>query len=358
MDIKFDFINSDKKLIECCKEMKKEAVLGIDLECENNLHYYGIRIALIQISSKTKNYIIDTVALKSIDPFVDILEDEKIIKIFHDVSFDFRMLNYTYKCNCKNIYDTQLAVAFLGKHQTGLGELLEKYFNVKKECKFQMANWVKRPIQEDMLEYAIHDTMHLIDLREILNKELEKENKLTWFEEELKKLETKNWDYHQGVFLDIRGIKQLTNKERAIAFELYNLREKLAEKVNRPIHFILSNKKLIEFSIKPMKNLKQWENITGVHPIVKIKAKEFLTATLKGLEKEYPVEATKRKRYSQKQIEKFTELNEIKEKLSKKFNIPKHLILNKDEEKEIVLNEKLDFLSNWKKELIELELNN
>jgi len=356
MDIKFTFVNSPKTLIEACKILEKEDVLGIDLECENNLHYYGVRLALIQISSKRHNFIIDPVALKDIKPFIEILENKNIVKIFHDVSFDFRMLNLEYKCVPKNIFDTQMAMAFLGYTQLGLGELLEKHCSIKKESKFQMANWIKRPISEEMLEYAIHDTLHLIELREILIDELKRENKLSWVNEELKNLEYKDWTYHQGEFFDMRGVKQLTDKERSIGYELYKLRERLAERVNRPIHFILSNKRLIELAIKPYRTVKEWENINGVHPIVKQCAKEFLICVLKGEKIELPIKTEKRKRYTQEQIEKFTELNDLKEKLSKEYKLPKHLIMNKEQEKEVVLNGNLNSLSHWQKEIVEKEM--
>ncbi|MDD3174932.1 MAG: ribonuclease D [Candidatus Nanoarchaeia archaeon] len=353
MDIKFEFVNSPKKLDEACSELRKEDILGIDLECENNLHYYGVRIALIQISSKTKNYIFDTIGLLNIDPLIKIFENEKIVKIFHDVSFDFRMLTMQYNCVPKNVYDTQLAVALLGSAQMGLGELLEKYFSVKKECKFQMADWVRRPISEDMLEYAIHDTLHLIELKEILDEELKKQGKLAWAHEEFKNFEKKDWTYVQGSFEDIRGIKALSDKERAVAFEIYKLREKLAEKVNRPIHFVVGNKLLLELALHPLKTLKQWKDIKGVHPIVRLKANEFLVATLKGLNKEYKIEVEKRKRYNQTQIDMFTSLNEIKEKLSEKYKIPSHLIMNKEQMKKIVLEGNYNCLSNWQRELVE-----
>lgn len=356
MDLNFEFINTIEKLIKICKELEKENILGVDIECENNLHYYGMQVALIQISSKYKNYIIDTVALKDISPLIKIFEDKKITKIFHDVSFDFRMLKSDYNCDLKNVYDTQLAAAFLNREQLGLGNLMEEFFEIKKECKFQMADWIKRPISEDMLSYAIHDTLHLIELKNILDEKLKKEGKLEWVNEEMKNLENKDWSYNQGTFFDMRGIKSISDKERAVAKELYDLRDKLAKKVNRPIHFLFGNKLLMEVSQKPMKNLKLWQNLKGVHPVVKQRSKEFLAATFKGLKKELPIESVPKKKWNQKQISKFTQLNEIKEKLSQKYNLPKYLILNKEDEKEIVLTGNLNHLSSWRRELIQKEL--
>lgn len=356
MQTEFTLIDDEDKLKKCVNELKKNNIIGIDIECENNLHHYGVRVAIIQISTEKINYIVDTIILKDISLLKEVFEDKSIKKIFHDVSFDLRMLKTEYDFNVKNIYDTQIASSFLGNTQIGLAELLQKYFNVHKEHKFQMADWSRRPLSKEHLSYAINDTKYLIQLSIILDKELEKMGRLSWVYEELKNLESKDWNYNQGTFFNIRGIKSLTDKERAIAYELYEVREKLAKKVNRPTHFIFSNKRMLEFSTKPLLKLEQWQKLNGVHPITKQRAKEFLTATLIGKNKELKIEKTLRKKYSQKQIELFTQINDAKDKISEKLNLAKHLIVNKEQAKEIALSNSLDCLSNWQKELIKKEI--
>ena len=51
--------------------------------------------------------------------------------------------------------------------------MLEKYFGVKLDKKFQKADWSKRPLSQAMLDYAAKDTAHLIALRDILQAEAE-----------------------------------------------------------------------------------------------------------------------------------------------------------------------------------------
>jgi ribonuclease D len=352
----FILVDTEESLKKSVEEIIEHDVVGIDIECENNLHHYGVKVAIIQMSTKNKNYVFDTIILKEIKPLKEIFENSKIKKIFHDVSFDLRMLKTEFDFNVKNIYDTQLASSFLGSTQISLGELLHNNFNVEKEHKFQMADWSKRPLSEEHLAYAINDTKYLIKLVHILDKELEKLGRLSWVYEEFKNLEKKDWSYNQGTFFDITGIKTLSDKERAIAYELYKVREHFAEKVNRPTHFIFSNKRLLEFSQKPIIKLEQWQNLKGVHPITKIKAKEFIVAILKGKKKELPIEQKTRKKYSQKQIELFTHINEAKDKISEKLKLAKHLIINKEQAKEIALTNSFDCLSHWQKKLIEEEV--
>jgi ribonuclease D len=45
---------------------------------------------------------------------------------------------------------------------------LEIYFNAKKEKKYQKADWTIRPIDKEMLSYAVGDSKYLIKLKKIL----------------------------------------------------------------------------------------------------------------------------------------------------------------------------------------------
>ena len=131
--IPFTFIDTPEALKKAANEWANENEFGIDLEMENNLHNYGCYTSIIQISSRSKNWIVDTLALKDISSVVKIFEDPSKLKIFHDVTFDFRLLEQEFKCKPRNIFDTEKAAVFLGKESVGLGSLLKEYFDVEKE---------------------------------------------------------------------------------------------------------------------------------------------------------------------------------------------------------------------------------
>ena len=151
--VSFTYIDTSKALLEAVMEWQQATELAVDLECENNLHHYGAYISLIQISTKNKNWIIDVLKLAEIKPLIKILENAEIQKIFHDVSFDFRILQDQFSCHPHNVFDTQIAALFLGKEHLGLGDLLKEYFNVDKESKYQMADSTKQPLNTHMLTF-------------------------------------------------------------------------------------------------------------------------------------------------------------------------------------------------------------
>src|SRR3989338_2410540 len=133
----FIFIQSLLELEAAAQEWFHLPEIAIDLECENNLHHYGSYITLIQLSSRTKNWIIDAMAVHQMEPFIQMLENPSIQKFFHDVSFDLRIICHQWPCHPRNIFDTQIAALFLGKKEVGLGSLLESYFGVHKMDKLR-----------------------------------------------------------------------------------------------------------------------------------------------------------------------------------------------------------------------------
>jgi len=219
--VKLNYLSTPEDLAVACKKLSRAKSLGIDLECENHLHRYGSYISLIQVSDETEDYIIDVLSLKEIGPLIDILRDSSIQKIFHDVGFDFRILIHQFGCHPKNVFDTQLAVQLLGSNDLGLASALENHFGIKKECKFQMADWTLRPLSEAMLEYASLDSRYLIRLRDKLAAELKKKGRLSWMEQECKNLETKEFEYKEGTYSDVKGYSAMTDKGRAILKRLF-----------------------------------------------------------------------------------------------------------------------------------------
>jgi len=356
-EVNFTLVDTEKKLNDMCSELDLEKILAIDLECENNLHHYGAYISLIQVSTpKKRHFIVDIIALKTMGKLKAIFEDESIQKIFHDISFDLRILGFEFDCHPKNIFDSELAAVFLSKQDIGLGSLLAKYFGFEKKKKYQMADWTKRPLSADMLLYASTDTVYLIGLRKQLIKELKEKNLYKWFEEELDFLEEKKLIHKEPDYYDIKGFSKLSDVAKTILKNLFTLREKIAKKTDKPPHFIMNNRKMIEIAKAPPLSIATWQKISGVHPAVKRQAKLFFDTVNRSKSNVEKFPVAKSKRYNQEQRNHFALLNRVREKIAKKTGLKAHLILNKDQMQDIVLTNELNSLRNWQKKLVEEEL--
>lgn len=352
------YIDTKESLAMMCEDLAREDVLGIDLECENNLHHYGAYISLIQISSRSKQWVVDIIALKTLGPLRRIFVDRSIQKIFHDVSFDLRILNSEFGCKPKNIFDTQVAALLVGKTEIGLGPLLLDYFGVKKQRKFQMADWTMRPLTAPMLSYAVKDTKYLIQLRDVLVDELLKLDRVEWIKEEFDLIENMRFEKKAYTYKDFKGYAHFTDTQRSILKSLFQLRERYAKEVNMPIHFVIPNKKLNELILDPPKTLAGWKSISGVHPMVKRNANVFFNAIEEAKQKTITLPEKVHKRYTEEQKKILAQLGDIRDSIADNLGLARHLIMNKDQMHTIVRSKNFKSLHTWQKKLLMPQIKN
>lgn len=345
----YTFIDTLNALKQAVSQWKTQDVLAIDLEMENNLHHYGAYISLIQISTREKNWIIDALAFKDLSSVWEIFENPQIQKIFHDVSFDFRILNTQFGCQPKNVFDSEAAAVLLGKESVGLQTLLKDYFDVQKESKFQMADWTKRPIKPAMLDYASKDTIYLIPLRDKLTQELVHAHRYEWAQEVFKAIENQVFELKHPGFYDLRGLRQFPQEQLGVLKELFDIREKFAKKVNRPVHFIINNKRLQQLALHPPKSAKEFAQLRGVHPIIKSQSHAFFAAVQKGKQKKVNLPKREIKRFSQEQKKQVELLKDVRNYLEKTHSLQAHNFLTKDHITEIVATKSFSCLLEWQK---------
>ena len=124
--------------------LKFGKIIAIDTEAMG-LNYQRDRLCLIQLSNGDGNcYLIqiNNIANKPKN-LLNILNNNKILKIFHYARFDVGILNYSYKINIKNIYCTKiaskLARTYTDKH--GYKDLCKELLNKSVFKEQQSSNW-------------------------------------------------------------------------------------------------------------------------------------------------------------------------------------------------------------------------
>lgn len=350
----YQLIETSNALDKAASEWKKSREIAIDLECENNLHHYGTRISIIQVSTSHKNWVVDCLSVKNMAPMKQMLENPQITKIFHDVSFDFRVLQEELNCFPKKVFDTCVAAQFLGIKQVGLGSLIESNFGAKKQSKFQTADWLKRPLSRPMLSYAVKDTIYLIRLKEILENALRSKGRLGWVQEEFKYLETRNYRQDKPSFTDVKGAGKLNERQLSVLKTLFDEREKLAESLDKPVYYIISNKLLIELAEKSPRSAGMWARLKGVHPAIKKSAKKLNSLTHEARNNPIRKENGRKrpKRLTKAQERRFDELDSIRRKIAGRLEIEGFLILDREEMIGLATGGSIQDIKKWQQKLL------
>jgi len=273
-------------LSELASRLSSRPRIAIDTEAAS-FHRYVDRVYLVQVSSDSEVALVDPLAVDDLSPFGSLLANPAIEVVFHDADYDLRILNRDYGFVARSVFDTRIAAQLAGEDAVGLGALLDKYFQVAVNKKFQRADWSQRPLAPDMIAYAADDTRYLIPLRDRLIERLKEMNRLEWAEEEFALLEGRRWTQPSGdedAFLRIKGAKALPRRALAILRELHAWREATAEKLDRAPFRILGNAALLNLARTAPKNSKRLSNTPGL-PASAIKryGPQLLDAVSKGL---------------------------------------------------------------------------
>lgn len=184
-------INTTSKLEDICEELitKKPKFIAVDTEfLRNSLTYYP-KLSLIQISYGDKSFVVDALVPEIDLSFIKkIMLNREIIKVFHSCRQDIESLFTVFKCIPTPIFDTQVAAMFCHYYHDFIGysKVVEQYQGIALDkIKAKNSDWLRRPLSEDQLDYAISDVVHLYGLHQILHNKLEEKNRMGWFQEEM-----------------------------------------------------------------------------------------------------------------------------------------------------------------------------
>ena len=263
------YIDNTEDLIELCKEIKNTSnVIGIDTEFIKGREYFPA-LSLIQISffngKNIKNSVIDVISDEiKLDSFFKILNDEKIKKIFHSCSQDLEGLYYLSNFIVKSVEDTQIMAEFCGiRSNLGYTDLAKEILKVsiKKNKKIQISNWMKRPLTDDQLRYAVDDVDYLLDMYIYLLNKLNSNGNYNYYKAEMKIKYSENMIEH---IIDNSWKKnrfKIGNKTKYyinLIKKITKIREKFSMKNNTIRDITLSDNLIkILISIQP-KSIKEW----------------------------------------------------------------------------------------------------
>jgi ribonuclease D len=150
---------------------------------------YWPRLCLIQAASATDAAIIDPMAEGlDLEPFLDLLRDPKIIKVFHAARQDTEIF-VKLGAMPRPMFDTQVAAMAAGfGDQVSYEALVRQMLKQEVDKGSRFTDWARRPLSEAQLVYALGDVTHLAALYPKLRDRLKKEGRLDWVMAEMEDL--------------------------------------------------------------------------------------------------------------------------------------------------------------------------
>ena len=254
----YKIVDTMSGLEDFARSLEKKKIVAIDLEADSMFHFKE-KVCLVQIATKRINVVIDTLQIKDLSLLKPFFANRDIKKIFHGADYDVRSLYRDFRIKINNLFDTQIACMFLGINGTGLDAVVQQRFNIKLDKKFQKKDWSKRPLPDEMIEYAAGDAIYLFPLAKILEKELAEKERLSWVYEEcaiLSKVRPAALN-SDPLYLKFKGAGQLSRRTLAALERLLQLRLKIAKRKDKPLFKIFSNRSMIKLAEAKPANLRR-----------------------------------------------------------------------------------------------------
>ena len=240
---KIYFITNKKELNFLDTELSKNKIFALDTEFDWRTTYFP-KLSLIQISLDQNLFLIDCLKVNPKIILKKYLENKNILKIFHSVRSDTTVLSKCLGCITNNVFDIQVADKILSNTEIqAYGKIVKKFFNISLKKTETNSNWLKRPLSDSQIKYALDDVDYLIEIygyqKNILKKVglLKKvlsisANEASLGNESLKKLRLKKKE------------KKMSERNK----EIFLWREEVAETENVPPTFIFKEKFLQKLS--------------------------------------------------------------------------------------------------------------
>jgi ribonuclease D len=274
-------------LDEVLAQLANEPVLGIDTEADS-MHRYREKVCLIQISGLHADYILDPLAGYSLEPLGPILANPDVVKIFHGADYDVVSLKRDFGFEIRNLFDTMIAAQLIEMPRVGLADLVYEYFGEKLDKKFQTHDWARRPLYDEHLQYARGDTHFLLAIREVFNRRLKRMGRLEIATEEFAILEDRVWKPRAPAgseFLKIKQASKLGESELRVLRALWNMRDKHAERLDRPSYKVVPDQVLIKLAQSQPESLNALgKQLRPGSTMVKRYGQEMVDAIAAGLE--------------------------------------------------------------------------
>nr|WP_225955330.1 ribonuclease D [Kibdelosporangium phytohabitans] len=140
---------------------------------------YSQRAYLVQLRREgAGTVLVDPVALNDeVDPLIEALADTEWV--LHAASQDLPCLAEL-GLRPSVLFDTELAGRLAGFDRVALGTLVERVLGYRLEKGHGAADWSRRPLPREWLNYAALDVELLVPLRDALEAELSSQGKLEW----------------------------------------------------------------------------------------------------------------------------------------------------------------------------------
>ena len=242
-------ITTTAELAAFCDKIKGQPFVAVDTEFMRETTYWP-KLCLIQAAAPSAEACIDPLSEEmDLEPFLAIMRDESILKVFHAARQDVEIFN-NLQAMPRPLFDTQVAGMAAGfGEQIAYDALVRQMLKIELDKSSRFTDWARRPLSDNQLTYALADVTHLADLYPKLRERLEREGRLAWVTDEMASLtDEANYDVDpENAWRRLRP-RRHTAKYLAVYKAVAAWRERTAQLRDQPRGRILKDEAIDEIA--------------------------------------------------------------------------------------------------------------
>ena len=179
-------ITTNHDLAELCARLSRAEFITVDTEFMRDKTYWPI-LCLVQVASPDEAWAIDPMAPDlDLSPFLEVLKNEKVLKVFHSGRQDLEIFFHAMGAFPKPLFDTQVAAMVCGFGESvGYETLVHRFTDAKLDKSSRFTDWARRPLTERQISYALSDVTHMRPIYLELAKQLDQSGRRSWVDEEI-----------------------------------------------------------------------------------------------------------------------------------------------------------------------------
>ncbi|CAN6929293.1 hypothetical protein Bca4012_099133 [Brassica carinata] len=279
----FKLVQDVKDLKDLVAKLRTVDEFAVDLEHNQYRSFQGLT-CLMQISTRTEDYIVDTFKLRvHIGPYLrEIFKDPKKRKVIHGADRDIVWLQRDFGIYVCNLFDTGQASRVLNLERNSLEFLLQHFCGVTANKEYQNADWRIRPLPKEMTRYAREDTHYLLYIYDVMRLELQRVAKADHqTDSPLLEVYKRSYDLctqlyekellTENSYLHIYGLQAagFNAAQLAIVAGLCEWRDYVARAEDESTGYVLPNKLLLEIAKEmPLSVAKLRRLLKSKHPYI------------------------------------------------------------------------------------------
>lgn len=249
MTIDYQWLDSSEQVAELDRQWSLDQPLFVDTEFMRERTYWP-QLALVQIrcgdGPSASNWLIDPSNMSDTAPLTSLLSRRTLV--MHGCSEDLETFKAWSGFFPASLEDTQVAGAFVGYDlQCGYQKMVESVHGVSLPKTATRTNWLRRPLSQEQLEYAVQDVIYLPAIRDTLLEKMRTNDRLGWWQEECQRMidDARRDTDPDSLWKQVKGAGSLDEFGRRNLLQVAAWRDEVARKVDQPRSFIIKDAELL-----------------------------------------------------------------------------------------------------------------